>query len=351
MIDEPTPDATPEPGDDFNDDFTLADLFSGSNAPTLNTAEGVGNLLDQTTDFIEGRERAQPGFITSPLGDAVPALLKPGGTVEYIDQTVFDRFSDAPRWRRGKAVMTSLVSFIDHLNRFGDADSAVFVRDSASNPGLVGVLDYNRKDTLGGEGEDERIHGEYRHGLHRVGFDFPVSDEWKAWTEANARAMSMTDFAHFLEDNVLDVAEIEDGIPESAERFVEMCGGRANIADWSTLTALAKSLSVYENAVVTEITDLHGGAINLTLAESHETEVAGIKASVPTMFFIAIPIFRDGAYYRLPVRLRYRKSRGGISFWYEMWRQDRAFKVAVDEAVNRVANETEAQVFYGSPEA
>jgi hypothetical protein len=316
----------------------------------LYTAEGVGPLLEATRAFIEDRSYARPAMVLDAHGGVIPTILTPDGGYRMLTPTELDAFADNPRFRRGTATMTSLGSFIDLLNRFGDEDSAVFARDTRDNPGLLAVLDYNRRDTLGSDEEPANKHGEYRHGKHRIKFDFPVSDEWKAWTAKNGQVMSMLDFAAFLEDNVLDVAEIGDAVPESAERFVEMCGGERNIADWSQLTALAKSLSVFESATVTEITDLHGGAVNLNITEGHDTEIAGIKATVPTMFFIAIPIFREGAYYRLPIRLRYRKQRGSVVFFYEMWREDRAFMDAVRDAVNKVAAETTAQTFYGTPE-
>lgn len=331
--------------DPTNEELTgfLASIVGASN-PKPDTAQGVADLLASTRKHVEDYAFAQPAMIQDPeTGGIMHVMLKPGGEVAHIDQTTFDVNADNPRFRRGTATLTSLASLIDHINRFGDDDSAVFARDCRENPGLLAVLDYHRRD-------DPQTHGEYRHGLHRAKFDFPVSDEWKAWTRSNGEKMSMAEFAHFLEDNVLDVAEMGDDIPESAERFVAMCGGSKNIADWSMLTALAKSLTVFESATVTEVTDLHGGAVNLTIGEEHDTEVAGVKATVPTMFFIAIPIFRDGAYYRLPIRLRYRRTRTGVIFWYEMWREDRAFMDAVKDSVVKVASETRAQTFYGTPE-
>lgn len=335
----------------------LSGLLNGSpDNPKPDTAQGVGEMLRHTVSMVEDRCRSTVSVIGNDE-DEVLMLLKPDGGVSFAAADRLDDMAANPRFRRGTANMTSLDSFIDHINRFGDRDSAVFARDCRDNPGLLAVLDYHRADEdVVEEGDDGNVVvcrdiGEYRHGKHRVAFDFPVSDEWAAWTNKNGVQMSMTDFAHFLEDNVLDVAEMGDDIPESAERFVEMCGGKKNIADWSMLTALAKSLSVFESATVTEVTDLHGGAVNLTIAEGHDTEVAGVKATVPTMFFIAIPIFRDGSYYRLPIRLRYRKTRGGVVFWFEMWREDRAFMDAVKDSVGKVGTDTLAQTFYGTPEA
>jgi len=316
-------------------------LASGSSKP--DTAEGVAELLNEAVAFVAEHKRSKVGVLQNDEdGSAIPIIMAPDGGYEMLSPETLDAFKDRPSRRRGTATVTSLQSLIDHVKRFGDEDSAVFVCDDRASPSITAVLDYNRKDI-----DDE--HGEYRHGLHRTFYRFPLSDEWKAWHARNAEMMTMPAFAAFLEDNVLDVAEIE-AVPESAKRFVEMGGGEKNIADWSMLTKLAKGLAIFENSVVTEAVNLSSGEGQLTLGNAHDTEIEGVKVKVPTMFFIAIPIFREGAIYRLPVRLRYRKSGQGVVFWFELWRSDRAFTDAVQEAVEKVGTETGAQVFYGSPE-
>jgi hypothetical protein len=340
MTDETTEAARDEGGEDYS--------FSFPN-PQPQTAEGVAALLEATRQHVEDKSYARAAMVLTGDGTAIPAILTPDGSYKLFTPSEMDAYTDAPRFRRGTATLTSLDSFIAHINRFGDSDSAVFACDNHESPSLTAVLDYHRIDTLNGE-EQPRVHGDYRHGKHRSRFAFPVSDQWKAWNAGNGNRMGMADFAVFLEDNVLDVADVE-AVPESAKRFVEMNGGAAKIADWSILNKLAKSLTIYENAVVTEAVNLSSGEGQLTLKADHDTEVAGVKATIPTMFFVAIPIFREGVVYRLPVRLRYRKSGAGFVFWYELWRADRAFDDAFREAVAKVDAETEAQVFFGSPEA
>jgi hypothetical protein len=230
----------------------------------------------------------------------------------------------------------------------------VFADDDQREPSLLAVLDYHRTDTLRSEDDEAAkgtmIHGEYRHGKHRSQFDFPVSDEWKTWHSADKRPMDMAEFAIFLENNLLDIAEV-DKVPESAARFVETNGGPKLIADWHALTKLSKGLRIDENSKVSQAINLASGEGELTVSNVHDTEVGGVKIKVPTMFFIDIPIFREGAFYRIPVRLRYRKASNEVLFWYELWRSDRSFKHAFDEAVDRVRNETPAQVLFGKPEA
>lgn len=337
-------------------DFS-AFAFPSFTNPQPQTAEGVAALLHASREHVEDHAFSRVGTVIGSDGTAIPTIMRPDGGYEFIPLAKLDEYSDTPAFRRGTATMTSLDSFIAHINRFGDSDSAVFANDSHDSPSLTAVLDYHRKDTLAtfaevgeDDGKTDNVHGDYRHGKHRTAFRFPVSDQWKAWHASNGMKMSMADFAVFLEDNVLDVADV-DATPESAKRFVEMNGGVNAIADWSVLNSLAKTLTIYESAVVAEAVNLSSGEGQLTLKADHDTEVAGVKAKVPTMFFIAIPIFREGVVYRLPVRLRYRKSGSGVVFWYELWRADRAFDDAFREAVDRVAKDTEAQVFFGSPEA
>jgi hypothetical protein len=69
------------------------------------------------------------------------------------------------------------------------------------------------------------------------------------------------------------------------------------------------------------------------------------------MFFISIPVFAKGEYYRIAARLRYRKTAEGVKFWYDLWRPDLSFDHAFTEAVGKVDAATPATVFFGAPEA
>lgn len=320
--------------------------------PKPDTAQGVSDLMKQAFVFAEDKGRAELGLIHDPdSNQMVNTVLTPDGRLDWSLQEYLDKRAPSPRVRSGTANFSTLESFINHAQRFGDGDSAVFVDPSLKNPKLVSVLDYHRADTLStDEDQPQNVHGEYRWCRHRGRFEFPLSDEWNAWKGMDREVLSMTEFAAFLENHVLDVAEVER-VPASAERFVEMMGGTGNIADWSSLMKLSKTLTVYENATVQQTVNLDSGAMNITIGEEHETEIAGVTATVPTMFFIDIPLFVGGVKYRLPVRLRWRKGRSSVSFFYELWNADQAFRDAIDEAVARVANETPATVFYGTPEA
>lgn len=316
----------------------------------VGSVAGAAELLKAAQSDADERALSQVIERTDPVtGEVIAFELHPGGDVNAYVQDNFERRRPNPRFRRGVAKFTTLQSFVDHIGRFGDPDSAVFANFDPHSPSVTSVLDYHRVDTLPSE-DGEGGQGEFRHCRHRGQFDFPVSDELKAWKAADKEKMSMAEFAAFLENHVLDVAEV-DAVPASAAKFVDMMGGKNNIADWSALTKLSRSLTVYENGHVDSKIDLSQGKANFTIKEDYDTEVEGVKVDVPTMFFIDVPIFKDGVKYRIAVRLRFRKSGGTVIFFYELWGMDRAFKDAFDEAIQTIRDDTTAQVFYGTPEA
>lgn len=313
--------------------------------PFLASAAGISGVYEATREFIEERLKPEIVPITDPHSGAQALAVVGNDSVVPLADSFFDGNRDSPRYRRGTAAMTSIDSFIQHVNRFGDDDTAVFADDKRDAPKLTAVLDYHRADA-----EGER--GEYRHGKHRTTFAFPLSDEWKAWTKANSTVMTMGQFALFLEDRIGDIAIAGDEFPDDIARFVNVNGGVDSIADFATLVELSRGLKVYESAQVEEATNLNSGEGHIRFSVEHETRGrSGGTVKVPTMFFIAIPIFKKGPFYRIGARLRYRKTAEGVKFWFDLYREDRSFDHAFAEAVERVDMETPATVFYGAPEA
>ena len=323
------------------EDTVLGALPVPASAP----AAGVGEVFKATRDFVS--DHLHPIILTVEDPDTgLRALAVIGNdSVEPLPASFFDGVRDQPRFRRGTAAMTALVSFIAHINRFGDEHSAVFADDNRTTPKLTAVLDYH-------EADDEHAHGVYRHGKHRTTFAFPLSDEWKAWTGKNGVVMTMAQFALFLEDRIGDIALAGDDFPEDVARFVAVNGGESSIADYATLIELSRGLKVYEQANVEEATNLASGEGHIRFSVEHETRGrTGGTLKVPTMFFIAIPIFNKGPFYRIAARLRYRKTAEGVKFWFDLYRSDRSFDHAFAEAVEKVDAETPASVFFGAPEA
>ena len=71
---------------------------------------------------------------------------------------------------------------------------------------------------------------------------------------------------------------------------------------------------------------------------------------MPGLFLIGLPVFRHGQFYRLAARLRYNKTPAGLIFWFDLWRGDRAFDDAFNEACELVAIKTALPLLFGKPE-
>ena len=300
-----------------------------------------GSVLERTRDMVE--EYIQPSVVclTEP-GTGVRALALIGKDgIDAVPADVFEESRDKPRFRAGTATLLDLDSFIAHLQRFADSDSIVFADNNRKSPSLTAVFDYHK---VGAEADAGFLR-------HRSTFAFPLSDEWKAWSEADKVLMKMHDFAAFLEDRIIDVLPAQGlSLNEDQQRFVDTLGGNRRIADPAKLMELATGLQVFENSEVTNAIKLATGEAKMTFSSQH-VDAQGGELSVPSLFVLGIPVFRNGDPYQVLVRLRYRKIGGELVFFTELWRTDRVFDHAFDEAVDRVESEANLPVYLGRPEA
>lgn len=295
-------------------------------------------LVNEARSLVEDYISPTLETIKEPItGVEAPIIIGKNG-VEAVPSSVFDAYRAKPARRVGTATLTDLDSLIAHVNRFKDEDTVLFASDVRSSPSITAVLDYHR---AGAEADP-------RFGKHKAKFAFPLSDEWQAWNGGNKKPMRMVEFAAFLEDRIIDVLEASDELPEDMARFVKAIGG--NIASPTKLMEIAVGLKVNEKSAVGETVNLSSGEGEISFVSQH-TDGSGKPLKVPNLFLIGIPVFKNGPAYRIAVRLRYRKSDGGLSFWYEMWREDRIFDDAFREAVSRTREETGLPVLMGTPEA
>lgn len=319
--------------------LNLADLLGG--AKSVHEVGVNGSVIEQTAKFVERNLKHEVIAIEEPgTGIEAFAVVSQHG-VQPLPASIFDDARVQPKYRAGTASMLSLESFIAHVNRFSDDDSVVFANNDRTRPSLTAVLDYNVAGATSAP----------RFGSHRTAFAFPLSDEWKAWAELNAKPMKMVQFARFLEDHIIDVMPPSlINLNDDAERFVETLGGRSRIADPAKLMELANGLQIFENAVVKNAHNLASGEAQIEIANEH-LDAAGQKLNLPSLFVIGIPVFANGEPYQIIARFRYRKDGGNIVFWYELWRTDRVFDHAFNESVERVKDETGLPVLLGSDEA
>jgi hypothetical protein len=309
----------------------------------------------------------EPGFkaIGKVAGRDVSVLLAPSGIQAFSIKNLLDEYAPQPDRRRGTATVTDIESFIAIANRFKDDQSALFGLAELTPPkaSLTAVFNYNRRG--GDVATDQDGAGVARHGDHRAVYDFPFSDQWKAWIKMNGEAMSQTDFAAFIEDRIADVEMPDPALlgslnavatggdfgektpTEQLAALAKLLGGE--FATPNRLVELSRGLAVREGSKVKGFTNLSSGETQIQYETEH-TDDAGQPLKVPNLFLIAIPLFVNSWAYRIAVRLRYRLMNGKVVWFYQLYRHDLTFQKAFEEHCTKAATETELPLYLGKPE-
>jgi uncharacterized protein YfdQ (DUF2303 family) len=323
--------------DDGGAGFSFAPAMLGGG---LSTMAGVGAALTASFEFASQHLHPDIVAVTEPGTELEVHVVVDSDGVKPLPESVFDQYRTSPKHRRGTATLLDLSSFIAHVNRFRSGDTVIFANNDRARPSMTAVLDYHAAGATSTPA----------FGKHRSAHAFPLSDEWKAWTAKNGQAMKMVDFAQFLEDRIIDVLPTSMvDLNTEAKLFVDTLGGMGKVADPSKLMQLATEFQVLENSVVKSAQNLATGETSIVF-ESEHLDAAGQKLTVPSMFILGIPVFKGGAPYQVIARLRYRKQGPTITFWYELWRTDRVFDHAFEEATAKVASETSCPVLLGTDE-
>lgn len=300
----------------------------------------AGKAVAEMRELVSEHFRPTVVDVTDPItGVVVPAFLDKSG-VHQIPAEVFDDYLPAPRFRAGTATLLDLDSFIHFVQRHSDEHSLIFAYNDRATPSITAILNYNETGAA----------GKPRNGDHRALHRFPLADEWKAWNAQNAKGMTQVDFGKFLEDHIIDVTDPgEIQFSDAQRKFVDRLGGFDKIAHPAQLVSLAMNFSVIDAQSAVTATTLQSGEMQIEIKSEH-TDRAGQKLNVPSMFVIAIPVFKGGDAYQVLARLRYRVTNGIVTFFYELWRLDLVFDHAFDGAVKQVIDETGVPVLLGSPE-
>jgi hypothetical protein len=308
----------------------------------------TGALMDKAFAIASEEMRTAVDGIDDPRDGTKAHFAINKSGVRVIPADSWDEYRQFPLRREGTAKLTQLPSFIELTNRFSQPYSAIFACDDFKNPSLTAIFDYH-PDNRAIADQNELASHPIQAMRHRAEYAFPLSKEWQAWIEGDAKAMTMRDFARFLEDHIVDVsADPAEAFSESSQAFVK--ANRGTLATPTKLIEISRGLQVYEKAVVKEARNLSTGEAQFTFDSEH-TDGDGKPLVLPTMFSITIPVFaRSNDLFRLIARFRYRKTGEGILFWYELWRPDLTFETAFNEAIDTVAEQTGLPIYAGAPE-
>ncbi|UFM64204.1 YfdQ family protein [Paracoccus sp. MA] len=312
----------------------------------IETMKELGHVQTISEPY-EGQE------LTAPTIVAVPAGLEVKDLTAHHVQTL-ERLK--PLRRTGTARLADLDSFIAWVNRFSGEESTIFAQVHPA-PKLTAVIDYH------GEGAPVVDHAT-RDPLanackHRATYDFPLSQEWKLWNAIHDKPLGKDEFGEFIEANAKDLLDPTPyllgqgkGEPETWEaRMADIAAKvQGRFGQYAALVQLSRSFQVYETGHLQVTTNRDTGESQVQFLNEHR-EMDGAPLRIPNLFMIAIPVFEEGALYRLPVRFRYRKSGDSVKFIVSLYNADVALRDAAREAIETARAATNLPVLMGAPEA
>jgi uncharacterized protein YfdQ (DUF2303 family) len=263
---------------------------------------------------------------------AIPDGMHVEGVKKYADEWLM-----TPRRAVGTSNHLTVASFLEHVAKFKDQGSAIYANGDVSKPQVMAIYNYHFDQSP-------------RFGDHRAVLDCRLSDEWKVWTANANKAMRQHDFAMFIEDNIGDIQPAPNLKDANNEILKEISMTLAYpFAGQSDMLKLSRGIEIFEASKAKSIVNLQTGERTLEYQGEHK-DGDGNKLTIPGLFLIAIPVFKDGIVYRLPVRLRYRLQDGSVNWSYDIYRDDKAFKLAYDETCVNIEEATGIKVYVGSPE-
>ncbi|MTH76340.1 DUF2303 family protein [Paracoccus aestuariivivens] len=294
--------------------------------------------------------------ISSP-SDGLPFIVAVPDGLKVEDLTAKNRaLAEAlkPLQRTGKAVLTDLDSLITWTNRF-KGDHSVIFGQIQPKPQLLSVIDYHGEGApvVDSEQGDPTAH----YGRHRGIYSFPVSEEWKRWNQISGQGLSKDEFGEFIEVNAKDLLDPtpallgHDSKPEPWEqRMIEVAAQlQGRFGQYAALVQLSRSFQVHETGHLNVTTNRDTGEAQVQFLTEHK-DPDGQPLRLPNLFMIAIPVFEEGAFYRLAVRFRYRKSGDSVKFYVTLHNPDIALRDAAREAMKRAQELTGVPLLMGTPE-
>lgn len=263
---------------------------------------------DTEAAILAGIESARPRQIGGPNADSPLYVVRDGsGDSQIIDTRAFDtEYLEHPRRKIGRYDVTRVDSFVDYLDRHGNEQTEITVDTSTQ---IVSAL-------LDGHGVEHAGHED-----HKLVLSFPKSDEWTLWLARNGKAMTQREFAEFVEDNLIDIAD-----PDAA-----------------TMLEIVSSLSATTKATFHSAHRLSDGSTEFEWTEE-TTAKAGNKAGrldIPARFTIAVPVFRGEERVHVDARFRYRINAGDLVMSYHLDRPGDvargAFEANLDNLTGRLS--------------
>jgi hypothetical protein len=296
--------------------------------------------------------------------------------------------------------VTQVQSLIDYVNRFKLTDTALFADDTPAKPSLLAVIDFHGgtmlppapkegEVTLGQVAGGDETPGSLatpRFGKHCARYDFPISEQFGAWSKLAGTPLSHVEMADFLSERQYDIANppldwmmvdkptvelilhllnihddqggIDDAKPDEEpqedgeDRYIPRSAlyklRQIRFGSAQRLLQMARTVEIAANSKSVEGYNPKTGERTIQFEEEHEARSQGRKVIVPDAFLLKIPVFEGETPQLVPVRLQYRRAAGAIKWFMTLVEWQRVIRFSVKTEAERVKAATELPLFYGA---
>jgi uncharacterized protein YfdQ (DUF2303 family) len=251
------------------------------------------------------------------IGQTVWLPLPDGYTLHDMTERR-DRREPLDVRKRGTAQLLDLPSFITYCKDQDKAAEGYIYANTDARSFTAVFNDYRDTDLPGWRD-------------HRAHFAAAFTPEFRRWQEHNgpSKAKNQTEFAEFIEDNMADL------VAPYAQQLLDVA-----------TTIQAKTDINFSSAK-----RLHDGQVQLAYTEVIDAKAGADGAlTIPREFELGLRLFKNGEGYRLKARLKYRLGNGGVRFWYELDRPERAIEDAFAGYIATVQEASGYSVLIGSPD-
>lgn len=300
-----------------------------------NQGEGIARIIELAKSALEVRVGGYPiSGLGYGLPNEVPCLLDPKSDqpIKSIAGLI-ESYRQFPARIKGVAKVETLNSFIGLVNRHKNENSVIFAQTDFPNPRLEAVIDYHG------------INHQPFHLQHRVQYNFPITKELKTWLNFDGKPIEQGAFAAFLEDHAAELTE-----PFEAEKKEFEPLFKSRFATPSEIIELSRALEVRVGQTIKRAENLSSGERVVEFNEEH-SDKKGDKINIPGLFIIQLMAFDGGTSVRIVARLRYRPSKEGITWFYNLYRAEDMLRTRVVQDAGQAAGDTELPCYEGSPEA
>lgn len=268
------------------------------------------------------REMKQPQEIAGEPAIGLRRVALPQGW--HLEERDDSKLMAAPLRKKAVVRAKDADSFIEYVKRHGSlTDCTIWCKADYTQ----GKVDFTAIINDHGSGDDEQAWRD-----HRALFAPEFSEEWRRWTSKHKQAMSQTEFATFIEDNLKDIASPDgSGLPTGA-----------------MMLEMALSFEATQDMRFKSAIRLSNGGVNLSFVQDDDATTLQ-KMSVFERFAIGVPVFWNGDAYQIDARLRYRVREGKLSFWFELVRTDKVLEAASSTVITNIRAATGNPFFFGDP--